>query len=192
MPSNGSQWNEIVYSRMVETPIQVLINRDVKKQAMSETAARISIDDATTPEHMLIITSEAPPLNIMVPISALREAVRRSPDICKQHKSVLRPEEQELILAIRKAERTARDAYQADDGMHRSFALVEQMVKQRAMEPDPDPQPEESKPKTRSKRVGGSHVDKTKPKTTRRSRRTKAEVKDSETVPDQAGPVRDK
>ena len=192
MPSNGSQWNEIVYSRMVETPIQVLINRDVKKQAMSETAARISIDDATTPEHMLIITSEAPPLNIMVPISALREAVRRSPDICKQHKSVLRPEEQELILAIRKAERTARDAYQADDGMHRSFALVEQMVKQRAMEPDPDPQskPDEQKPKTRSKRVGGSHVDKTKPKTTR-GRKPKAEAKD-ETVPDQAGPVRDK
>ena len=191
MPSNGSVYNEIVYSRMVETPIQVLVNRDIKKQAMSEAAARISIDNPTTDTEMLIITSEAPPLNIMIPISALREAVRKCPEVCK-HKSVLRPEEQELILAIRKAERTARDAYQADDGMHRSFALVEQMVKQRAMEPDPDPQPEESKPKTRSKRVGGSHVDKTKPKTTRRSRRTKAEVKDSETVPDQAGPVRDK
>jgi len=189
MPSNGSKWNEIVYSRMVETPIQVLINHDVKKQAMTEVSARISIDNPTTDSEMLIITSEAPPLNIMIPIAALREAVRKSPEICK-HKSVLRPEEQELILAIRKAERTARDAYQADDGMHRSFALVEQMVKQRAMEPDPDPQPEPEKPKTRSKRVGGSHVDKTKPKTTRRSRKPKAEAKD-ETVPDQTGPVRD-
>ena len=191
MPSNGSQWNEIVYSRMVETPIQVLINQDVKKHAMSEVAARISIDNPTTDSEMLIITSEAPPLNIMVPISALREAVRKCPEVCK-HKSVLRPEEQELILAIRKAERTARDAYQADDGMHRSFALVEQMVRQRAMEPDPDPQPEpeEQKPKTRTRRMGGSHVDKTKPKTTR-SRKPKAEAKD-ETVPDQAGPVRDK
>ena len=91
MSSNGSKYNEIVYSRMVETPIQVLINRDVKKQAMTEVAARISIDNPTTDSEMLIITSEAPPLNIMVPISALREAVRKSPEICK-HKSVLRPE----------------------------------------------------------------------------------------------------